>query len=450
MKKALIFLIAFLFFSVVVEAQVAESRADSKNSQFLRSTESQLISEFEINGLKVIVKRRPTAATVAVGLFIKGGVRNLTAETAGLENLTLSLAIEGSKNFPRETLRKELSKMGSVLDVEVIEDYSVVSLASTKVHFDKSWRIFSDVITNPAFDEKDLPIVKDKILTILRSRTISPDNLLDVLQSRYIYAGHPYANDPLGTIENINRFTLKDVQNYYQKIFQTSQWLLVMVGDVDVEDIKKKVADSFGKVPKGDYKQSSLPPLKFDKPTLDVVERKLQTNYVRGVFAAPSVSDPDYYAMKVAISLLQSRLNQEVRVARQLSYAPDAEMNDNEANTASIYVTATDVNQAVKVMLDEVRRMRQEEPNEESFVGLPGFFLTMYYLRLETNAAQVGELARYELVGGGWRNSLLFLDKINQVKPADVQRVAQKYMKNIRFIVVGDPAVIDRKVFLEQ
>ncbi|MCS6873557.1 MAG: insulinase family protein [Pyrinomonadaceae bacterium] len=446
MKETVFLVLFLLFYSFTFSQQLAQSEpVNSKTQEF------QSVSEFETtNGLKVIVKPRPTTATVAVGLFVRGGVRNLTPETTGIENFALSVAIEGSKNFPRDVLKRELSRIGSSINVEASEDFSVISLVSTKTSFSKSWQIFSDLIINPAFEDKDLSIVRERILTILRSRSISPDNFLDVLQRRFIYEGHPYANEPLGTIENINRFTLKDVQDYYRRILQTSQLLLVFVGDVDVEDVKKRVAETFGKLPKGDYRQKPLPALKFDKPTLEVVERNVQTNYVRGVFAAPSPSDPDYYPMKVAISLLQSRLNQEIRLERQLSYAPDASMNDNEANTASIYVTAVDANQAVELMLKEILKLRRETLDENSFVGFPGFFSTMYYLRLETNASQVGELGRYELIGGGWRNSLMFLERINQVKPADVRRVAQKYMRNIRFIVVGNSKSIDEKVFLNQ
>src|SRR4029077_9148190 len=73
-------------------------------------------------------------------------------------------------------------------------------------------------------------------------------------------------------------------------------------------------------------------------------------------------------------------------------------------------------------------------------------FLTTYYLGQETNAAQAAALAEYELIGGGWRNSLLFLEKLRAVTPADVQRVSQKYMRNIRFVVLGNPAQIDTSV----
>ena len=55
---------------------------------------------------------------------------------------------------------------------------------------------------------------------------------------------------------------------------------------------------------------------------------------------------------------------------------------------------------------------------------------------------------RYELIGGGWRNSFDFLSRVNQVTPEAVKAVANKYMKNIRFVVIGDPSAIDKSKFV--
>lgn len=76
--------------------------------------------------------------------------------------------------------------------------------------------------------------------------------------------------------------------------------------------------------------------------------------------------------------------------------------------------------------------------------------MTTYFIGQETNAAQAAELARYELIGGGWRNAFEFLNRVKQVTPADIQRVSEKYMKNLRFIVLGKPEYINRQIFLGQ
>ncbi len=411
--------------------------------------QANLVTEFDVNGLKVLVKRRPNSPTVAAGLFIRGGARNITDKNAGIENLMLSAATEGSKKFPRETLRRELARTGSSVGSGVNNDYSALSLATTRQNFDRSWEIFTDIALNPAFAAEDIQRARDLISTGLREQETSSDNFLRILQDRIIYVNHPYANDVSGTLETISRFTAKDLIDFHQKLMQTSRLLLVVVGDIDPKDVQTRVAATLGKLPRGDYKETPFPPLDFSKATLDVTSRTLPTNYIQGVFNAPSPASPDYYAMRVAVAVLQSRIYQEVRVKRQLSYAPNAELDSSAANTANIYVTAVDANQAVSVMLNEINNLKTKQINEETIDGISGHFLTLYYIDQQTNAAQAGELAKYELVGGGWRNAFGFLDKIREVKPAEVQAVAQKYMKNIRFVVIGNQSAVNKEIFLQ-
>lgn len=411
--------------------------------------QAALVTELDVNGLKVLIKRRATSPTVAAGLFIRGGSRNITDKNAGIESLMLEVASKGGKNFPREILRRELAKSGSSISAGASNDYSVLSLASTRQNFDRSWEIFTDIALNPTFTAEDIEQARGKIATGLRERETDNDNFLQVLQSRIIYANHPYANDVDGTLETISRFSAKDLRDYHQKIMQTSQLLLVIVGDIDAKDLQSRIAATFGKLPRGNYKDLPYPALDFSKSTLDVTQRALPTNYVQGFFNAPNLSNPDYYAMRVAITVLQSLIYNEVRVKRQLSYAPNAELGALSANTANIYVTAVDANKSVSVMLEQINSLKTMTLNDEAISNVAEHYLTTYYLGQETNGAQAAELAKYELIGGGWRNSFEFLNKIRQVTAADVKAVANKYMKNIRFVVVGNPGAITREVFLQ-
>lgn len=413
------------------------------------AAQAALVTEFEINGLKVILKQRAAAPTVAVGLFIRGGSANLTEKNAGIEDLMLNAAIEAGKRFPRQTVRRELARTGSTIGAGSSTDYSALSFSSTRRSFNRIWDIFSDVVLDPSFVPSDVERVRTQLSTRLRASEVDGDGALSSLSSRAIYAGHPYANDPQGTPANIGAFTVDDLRNYHRDIMQTSRLLLVVVGDIDAAQLKTLVAASFGKLPKGNYQAKQLPPLDFSKPTLDIARRTLPTNYVQGVFNAPALNSPDFYAMRVATTILQQRIFQEVRVKRQLSYAPNADMNNFVANTANIYVTAVDANQAVRVMLDEIKGLQNAPVTPEEISGMAGQYLTTYYLGQEANGAQARSLAEYELIDGGWRKSFEYLNHIREVKPQDVQNVAKKYMRNIRFAVVGDPTAIDRSIFLQ-
>ena len=151
--------------------------------------------------------------------------------------------------------------------------------------------------------------------------------------------------------------------------------------------------------------------------------------------------------MRVASSILQNRVFVDVRAKRNLAYAPEAFLWSQGSNLGGISVSSTDANQSVRLMLEEIARLQREPISQDELKGTVQHYLTRYYLGQETNAAQAGELAQAEILGGGWRNSTLFMDKLSAVTPADVQRVAQKYMRNIRFVVLGNPKSVDTKIF---
>jgi zinc protease len=442
-------LLAFLI-APVTNGQTTQTPAAAPDFQSVIARQASLVTEFEVNGLKVLVKRREGSQTVATGLFIRGGVENVSASNAGVEAFMLNVASEASANFPRDRMRKETARMGTVIGESVNYDYSALSMTATRSNFDRSWEIFTDIALRPSFTKEDVALVQSRILASLQGENDEPDAYLQRLQDRAAYAGHPYLNRPEGTADNIRRLTAEDLRAYHQKIMQTSRLLLVIVGDLDAAQLKTRITASFGKLPRGDYKPEAPPPLSFTSSTVDVTSRELPTNYIQGLFTAPSITSPDIYPMRVASSLLRDRVFEEVRVKRNLSYAPDAFLRNQSANIGGLYVTAVDANQAVRVMLNEIARLQREPIGRDDINAVIAQFLTSYYIGQETNTAQAAELAQYELIGGGWRNSLMFLEKLRAVTPADVQRVSQKYMRNIRFVVLGNPQQIDKNVFIGQ
>ena len=427
---------------------------DEQKAKQVAATAESLVTEFEVNGLKVLVKRRAGSQTVAAGLFVRGGARNVTAESAGVEALMWDVATEASAGFPRDVLRKETARMGTGVSYGVNYDYSALSMISTRPNFERSWEIFADVALRPAFAAEDFKRVQSRMIISRQGETDTPDAYLQVLQSRAAYAGHPYTNDPAGTAESIARFTVDDIRRHHQRVMQTSRLLLVFVGDLDAATLRQHIAASFGKLPRGEYKAEPAPQLAFDAATVEFTRPRspIPTNYIQGVFAAPALTDADIHAMRIASQVLNDRVLLEVRFRRNLSYAPSAFLRDQGAGIGGVYVTADDqkANEAVAVMLSEINKLQREPVAPDDLAAQINGYLTRYYIDQETNAAQAGELARYELIGGGWRNSLRLFESLRAVTPADIQRVARKYMRNLRFVVIGDPTRVDKNLFTTQ
>ncbi|HYY43336.1 MAG TPA: insulinase family protein, partial [Pyrinomonadaceae bacterium] len=327
---------------------------DTAKVKAVADTAAALVTEFEVNGLKVLVKRRAGSLTVATGLFLRGGARNVTAQNAGIEALMWDAATEASQAFPRELLRREQARMGTQISDDVSYDYSVLGMICTRPNFDRSWEMFADLALHPTFAPEDFKRVQQRLVVARSNEADVPDAYLQVLQSRVAYAGHPYSNDPEGSAETISRLTLEDVRGFHKRQMETSRLLLVIVGDLDATVLRQRIAATFGKLPVGTYKLEPLPQLTFATGSVDVTQKGLPTNYIQGVFAAPPLTSEDIYPMRVASAILNDRVLVEVRFRRNLSYAPDAFLREQGANVGGIYVTAVDANQAVGVMLNEI------------------------------------------------------------------------------------------------
>src|SRR5437660_4653615 len=256
-KRRLLLSVA-LFFAFTASAAFAQtptaSPAAAPDFQAVIARQAALVTEFDVNGLKVLVKRREGSQTVATDLFIRGGVGNTSSTNAGIEAFMLNVASEASANFPRDRMRKELARLGTVIGDGANYDFSTLSMADTRANFDRSWEIFTEVALHPSFTKEDVELVKARVIASLNQEQDDPDSYLQRLQEKVAYAGHPYLNNPEGSVETISKLTAEDLRAYHQRVMQTSHLLLVIVGDLDAAQLKARIGATFGKLPRGDYK----------------------------------------------------------------------------------------------------------------------------------------------------------------------------------------------------
>ena len=423
-------------------AQPARTAAGSNNST----------TDFvTANGLKTIYRNVAGNDVVAVQVYFRGGTRNVSEKNAGIESLLFDVAQQGTKNFTKGQINRELARMGTIVDAAGGYDFSVMAMRCVRKNFDRSWQLFSDMILNPLFDEKEVALVKDQIANALRQQNDSPELSVQLLSNKLLYASHPYVNPPDGTVESVSASTAADLKAHHAKLLQTSRMLIVVAGNVAPDEVKRKVETGFGKLPRGDYKPDA-PPVFAKASTIEfqVVERPVATNYIRGTFAAPPLDHPDYPAFSIAVNILQQLFFQEVRVKRNLTYGADATLLSNGANSAYISVTTPKPNEAIRVMFDQIDFLQRQVIREEGLKAIISGFLTQYYSKLETNDAQAAKLAEHELLGGDWRRFLTWIDEVSRVKPEDINRVCKKYLKNFHFAAIGDARQFDRDLFMSR
>lgn len=406
------------------------------------------VSEFQTGGLDVILKRIQNTPVVSAVLYLKGGSAVLKPEQAGIESFLFTAATRGTENYPKERLNALLERMGTGLGVDAQFDYTGLTMRCLREHFDASYDIFADVVQHPEIDSAEVEIVRQQMLTGLKQETENPDGYVFRIANNLFYAGHPYEIYYRGTEESVGAFSRGDLLAYHRRSFVKSRMLLVVVGDIDRKDLEARIGATLAALPQGSYTPPDLPAvLEREGARIEIVEREIPTTYIRGVHAAPPITSPDFYPFTIATSILRDRLFEEVRTKRNLSYAVSSGHAQRRTNYALVSFNTTAPDTTLKVIFEQVERLKNEPIPEKELKSQISLFITRYFLRLETAASQNEFLARYEIVGDGWEETERFVDMLRRVGPGDVQRVARKYMRNYHFGILGDPEKVDRQLF---
>jgi zinc protease len=403
---------------------------------------------FTVNGLKVILVTNKANDIIAANMYFRGGSATIDMSQAGIEDLALRVATLATKNFPKDKLNAELEGMDTRIFSSAGRDYSSISLQCVQQNFGRSWKVFTDILLNPSFDSVDVELERQKALSGIRQSKDNPDQYLVSLAMEAFFVDHPYSADPSGTEKTIQSFTGKDLQSFMRGRVTASGMLLVVVGNTTRGVVEGMVKESFGNIPQGTYRISLPPAVSFQAPSLKVVRRELPTNYITGYYPAPQFGTDEGFAMTLAESILRFRLFEEVRTKRSLSYAPAAGLGSVFTNYGTVYVTAVKPETTVTVMLNEVKKLQTEPVSEKTLNDQRNIYLTGYYLNTETNGSQADLLARYELSGAGYMKGETYLESIRKVTPEEIQKVCQKYMHNLQFVLLGNPGELKLAPFM--
>jgi len=400
-------------------------------------------TSFDVSGVRVILRQNDANNVVAANLYMLGGARQVNAANAGIEPILLDVSERGTAKYPKNTLRRAMSMLGSEIVVAPSADWTMFGIRSSTEVFDSTWSIFADRVMHPVLAKSDVALVKAQYLSGIRQRRDDPDALADYLADSIAYVGHPYEVSVVGNEKSIQSLDSATLRDYHRTQFVTSRMLLVVVGNVDRAHIERLVSQSIGQLPRGSYKWTA-PPRVPESPTAVVIERRqLPTNYILGYYSGPLASGADYQALRVATSVLTGRMFAEIRTRQNLTYDVHAPFVDRAATTGGLYVSTVAPDTTLKLMRAAIIDLQQGTLDPVGLRQLEQQFITEYFLDNETNAAQADFLARSQLYEGDYREAEKFVGELKNVTPEAVQRVARRYMKGFRFAYVGDPSKLD-------
>ncbi|MFN3418351.1 MAG: M16 family metallopeptidase [Pyrinomonadaceae bacterium] len=412
------------------------------------------IREFTLaNGLRVAVVEKSGVPLVTAYLLVKAGARDETENQAGLARITATMLTRGTTTRSAEQIADDIEFLGGSINsgAERLNSFVTVTVTSDKIA--SAMRIMSDVVLNPGFDEKELDLLKAQTLDELKFNLTQPGFLANYVASKAVFGEHPVG----GTPESINAISRADTESFYRSVFRPDRSVLIFVGDISVALGRKLAEINFGRW-RGESKAKirdfqngsnnhSVDNLNDAVLVIDMPDSgQAAVNYFKRIDGLKRNSG-DYYTASVYNSVLgggySSRLNQEIRIKRGLSYGAGSGFawRQESANFSARAQTKNEsAAEVARLMADEINRLAVDKVANTELVPRKSVLIGSFARSLETNASLAGLLGDLYVFDIPASSLAEYMSGIDAITDADIQKFAHKIPSKGTFIIVGDYA----------
>ncbi|MBA4157886.1 MAG: insulinase family protein [Gemmatimonadetes bacterium] len=400
------------------------------------------------NGLRLIVVEHHGQPVANVNLYIRSGAAADPAAQAGLAGIAADLVTKGTATRTATQIAETIEGVGGRLNSSAGNDWLTVSATVLTEHVPLAFDLVSDVALRPSFPQTEFDLARRQTLSGLQAQLGQPGAIAQRRFVREVYgAEHPYGTSPIpGTIEAIRR---DDVIAFHRDNFTAGNAMLVVSGDVRAAEIEALVQRHFGEWQRGAARAAALPqPPARDQARIYLVHRpgSVQSNIMVGHLGIRP-ENPDFFPLQVLNKIVgggtDARLFQILREERGWTYG--AYSRFNRPTDVGFYVAQAEVrtevtDSAVSEILNQLRRIRDEQVPAEEFEAAKSFLAGSFPLGIETPGQIASQVAQTRLLGLPAEHLTQYRDRIRAVTPQDVQRVARDHVRpeQAAIVVVGD------------
>ncbi len=397
------------------------------------------------NGARVFFSHAGELPMVDIRVvFDAGGARD--GVNKGLAVLTNAVLAEGAGGLSAEVISERFEDQGADFEYSALRDMAWVSLRSIAetANLQPALETLALVLTQPDFPELAFERQRKRLLVALAQKRQSPGDLADEAFYQAAYGDHPYASDPNGALETLNALNVKDLHQFYQRLYVARNTVLAIVGDLSKPEAQAVANTVVGRLREGEAPE----PLPDVRPPSAPLKRHLphpstQTHIRIGQIGIRR-DDPDYFPLYVGNHVLGgsglvSRLADEVREKRGLSYSVSSYFSPMRVNGPFIVGLETknaQAKEALEVTEATLRAFVEHGPTEKELSAAVMNLTGGFPLLIDSNAKIVEYLAMIGFYGLPVDFLQTFVDKIKGVTRDSIVEALHRRMAPSRLVTV--------------
>src|SRR3954463_15899142 len=197
------------------------------------------------NGLIVLSEEMAHIRSIAIGIWMKTGSRDESAELNGISHFTEHMVFKGTKTRTARDIARQVDSIGGNMDAFTGKETICFNIKVLDEHLPVAVDILSDLVLNPTFDPKDITREKGVILEEIKMDEDNPDYLVHEIFTQNFWKDHALGKPILGTKDTVKKFERDVLTEYYGKRFAPGNMIIAAAGSLKHEEFVNLVRERF-------------------------------------------------------------------------------------------------------------------------------------------------------------------------------------------------------------
>jgi zinc protease len=257
------------------------------------------------NGLKVIIQELRTAPLVSVWTWYRVGSADEGTGLSGVSHWVEHMNFKGTERIPCDRMKGIVERFGGMWNGYTWIDQTTYLETAASAALDDMLFIEAERMAFGLYEPHECESERTVIISELQGGENDPELLLDTEVTATALRVHPYGHPTIGWLQDLETMTRDDLYGHYRRYYHPANATLVIVGDVDADDVVRRAAAHFDRIPAGERNVARRP---VEPPQLGerrvLLEREGTTAYLKLAYPAPSIHDADFFPMLVLDAVL--------------------------------------------------------------------------------------------------------------------------------------------------
>lgn len=401
------------------------------------------------NGLRVLLREDHRAPVAVQMVWYKVGSYDEPAGQTGISHVLEHMMFKGTKNFTAGDFSKLVHRFGGSDNAFTSYDYTAYYQQFEVSRLPLMMEIEADRMANLVIDDEEFGRELKVVLEERRQRTDdNPSAQAWEKFSALTRPGSGYASPIIGWPTELDQLTADHARNWYQRFYSPSNATLVIVGDVTLAQLKPLLNKFYGRLPA----RGSAPARPKPRLAAAAGERRLTLKlavqvpslYMSWNVPTLATHPDDFYPLAMLAGVfdggMSARLESNLVRGSEIAAGAGAGYDGISRADGLFTVSATPKDGTTLVELEaalqqELDQLRQQPPSEAELQRVRAGLVSGQVYARDSLYGQAMELGQLVTLGVDWRLSDQFIERMNKVTPADVQRVANSWLVSERLTV---------------